>query len=227
MTTRGSRKLLSKYRIAIGELLTYFFIGDILYIQQLLLATLLLCESPYSLYLRQGNTLNYTCFYSYLESASLYIYSAIAYPRQLGFQERSQYRLNLLGNYTRAYRQPRYRGPGYTSFLEDFRVLKQPSTIYSALYSITYSFYLSVFRPLYLNLFLILNPLFDVPLATRVVVLVVSIREQQERANYRPEYNGNQQSSQQRQQQCNKLEISTYIELLATYKATYRILFRG
>ena len=192
MTIRGGRKLLSKYRIAIGKPLIYFFVGDTLYIRRLLLAILLLRESPYSLRLRQGNTFNYARFYSYLENASLYIYSVIAYSRQLGFQEWSQYRLNFLGNYTRAYRQPRYRGPRYISSLEDFKVLEQPSTIYSALYSIACSFYLSILGPLYLNLFLILNPLFSAPLATRVVVLVVSIGEQQERANYRPEYSSNQ-----------------------------------
>ena len=226
MTTRGGRKLPSKYKIAIGELLIYFIIGDTLYIRRLLLAILLLRESPYSLRFYQSNALNYTRFYSYLESASLYIYSAITYPRQLGFQEWSQYQLNLLENYTRAYRWPRYGGPGYTSFLEDFRVLEQLSTIYSALYNITYSFYLSTFGPLYLNLFFILNPLFGAPLATGVVVLVVSIGKQQEQVNYRPEYSSNQQSGQQRRQQHNKLEISTYIELLATYRATCRILLR-
>ena len=86
MTIRGSRKLLSKYRIAIGELLIYFIVGDTLYIQRLLLATFLLRESLYSLHLYQGSTFNYTYFYSYLESAFLYIYSAIVYPRQLSFQ---------------------------------------------------------------------------------------------------------------------------------------------
>ena len=192
MTTRGNRKLLSKYRIAISKLLIYFIIGNTLYIQRLLLTILLLYKSPYSLRLYQGSAFNYTRFYSYLESASLYIYSAIAYPRQLGFQERSQYQLNLYRNYTRAYRQPRYRGPRYTSSLEDFRVFEQPSTIYSALYSITCSFYLSIFRPLYPNLFLILNLLFDAPLATKAIVLVVSIGKQQERANYRPKYSNNQ-----------------------------------
>ena len=135
MTIKGGRKFLSKYRIVAGKPLIYFITGDTLYIRQLLLAALLFYKSPYSLYLYQGSAFNYACFYSYLESTSLYIYSAIAYPRQLGFQEQSQYQLNLLGNYTRAYRQPRYRGPRYTSFLEDFRVFKQPFTIYSSLYS--------------------------------------------------------------------------------------------
>ena len=191
MTTRGGRKLPSKYRIVAGEPLIYFFVGDTLYTQRLLLAILLLCKSLYSLYLRQGSAFNYTYFHSCLENAFLYIYSAITYPRQLGFQKQSQYRLNLHRNYTRAYRQPRYRGPGYTSSLEDFRVLEQPSTIYSALYSVTCSFYLSTLGPLYPNLFLILNLLFGAPLATRVVMLVVSIGKQQERVNYRPEYSSN------------------------------------
>ena len=227
MITRGGRKLLSKYRIVAGEPFIYFIVGDTLYIQRLLLAILPLYKSPFSLRFYQGSAFNYARFYSCLESASLYIYSTIAYPRQLGFQEQSQYQLNLLGNYTRAYRQPRYRGPRYTSSLEDFRVLEQPSTIYSALYSVICSFYLSVFGPLYPNPFLILNPLFSISLATRVVVLVVSIGEQQERVNYRPEYSGNQQSGQQRRQQYNELETSTCIELLAIYRATCRILFRG
>ena len=227
MTTRGGRKLLFKYRITIGEPLVYFFTGDTLYIQRLLLAILPLCESPYSLCLYQGSTLNYIRFHSCLESASLYIYSTIIYPRQLGFQEWSLYQLNLLGNYTRACRWPRYRGPGYTSSLEDFRVLEQPSTIYSTLYSVVCSFYLSTFRPLYPNLFLILNLLFSTFLAIRAVVLVVSIGEQQEQVNYRPEYSSNQQSSQQRRQQYNKLEMSIYIELLATCRAACRLLFRG